>query len=59
MEYRTANDVLDAHWDGGLPVDPLAIAKAMGVEVCVTTPFQDDYDPNETRPKAPDYLQLF
>jgi Zn-dependent peptidase ImmA (M78 family) len=43
MEYRTANDVLDAHWDGGLPVDPEAIAKAMGIEVCVVTPFDDDY----------------
>lgn len=48
MEYRTANDVLDAHWDGGLPVDPAAIAKAMGIEVCVTTPFDENYDPTES-----------
>ncbi len=33
MEYRTASDVLKAHWDGLLPVDPLAIARAMGIRV--------------------------
>lgn len=33
MEYRTASDVLKAHWDGLLPVDPLAIAQAMGLRV--------------------------
>lgn len=33
MEYRTANDVLKAHWDGLLPVDPAAIARDMGVRV--------------------------
>lgn len=43
MEYRTANDVLNAHWDGGLPVDPEAIAKAMGIDVHVVTPFDDNY----------------
>lgn len=48
MEYRTANDVLDAHWDGGLPVNPEAIARAMGIEVCVADPREPDYDPKES-----------
>ena len=33
MSYRTATDVLKAHWDGKLPVDPAAIARAMGIIV--------------------------
>ena len=48
MEYRTANDVLEAHWDGGLPVDPAAIARAMGIEVCVANPFEDGYVSGES-----------
>ncbi|AVD91084.1 ImmA/IrrE family metallo-endopeptidase [Pseudomonas inefficax] len=39
MEYRTANDVLQAHWDGRLPVNPEAIARSMGIEVRVSSPF--------------------
>lgn len=46
MEYKTANDVLQAHWDGRLPVDPRAIAEAMGVEVKASSPF----DPENWRP---------
>ncbi|NWA04059.1 ImmA/IrrE family metallo-endopeptidase [Pseudomonas gingeri] len=42
MEYRTANDVLQAHWDGRLPVNPQAIAVAMGIEVKSLTPFQPE-----------------
>ncbi|ATP43174.1 MULTISPECIES: ImmA/IrrE family metallo-endopeptidase [Pseudomonas] len=49
MEYRTANDVLQAHWDGRLPVNPLAIAQAMGIEVKPLTPFdQECWRPNES-----------
>lgn len=32
-ERMTAKDVLDAHWDGALPVRPIAIARSMGIEV--------------------------
>ena len=39
MEYRTANDVLSAHWDGRLPVNPQSIAQAMGIEVRMSNPF--------------------
>lgn len=39
MEYRTATDVLSSHWDGRLPVNPQAIAQAMGIEVRVSNPF--------------------
>ncbi len=38
MKYRTAAHVLHAHWDGNLPVDPRAIATAMGVEVLALPP---------------------
>lgn len=38
MEYKTANDVLKAHWDGKLPVNPFAIAKMMGIEVMESDP---------------------
>ncbi|MBK5005532.1 MULTISPECIES: ImmA/IrrE family metallo-endopeptidase [unclassified Pseudomonas] len=49
MEYRTANDVLHAHWDGRLPVNPLAIAHAMGIEVKPLNPFdQANWRPNES-----------
>lgn len=49
MEYRTANDVLQAHWDGRLPVDPHAIARAMGIEVRALTPFEPNtWRPNES-----------
>lgn len=47
MEYRTANDVLEAHWNGSLPVEPKAIAKAMGIEVRPTNPF-DGSNVNES-----------
>jgi Zn-dependent peptidase ImmA (M78 family) len=47
MEYRTASDVLEAHWDGSLPVEPIAIAKAMGIEVSATGPF-DGSNVNES-----------
>lgn len=40
MEYRTANDVLKAHWDGALPVNPVSIARAMGIEVKAAPIFQ-------------------
>ncbi|AZF22276.1 ImmA/IrrE family metallo-endopeptidase [Pseudomonas sp. R3-52-08] len=46
MEYRTADDVLRAHWDGRLPVNPKAIAEAMGIEVKALTPF----DPQTWKP---------
>lgn len=42
MVYRTAADVLQAHWDGRLPVNPLAIAQAMGIEVKPQSPFDAD-----------------
>lgn len=42
MEYQTANDVLQAHWDGGLPVNPVAIARAMGIEVKAAPIFQSE-----------------
>ncbi|WP_124303133.1 ImmA/IrrE family metallo-endopeptidase [Pseudomonas chlororaphis] len=49
MEYRTANDVLSAHWDGRLPVSPQAIAQAMGIEVKALTPFEPNtWRPNES-----------
>lgn len=49
MEYRTANDVLHAHWDGRLPVNPLAIAHAMGIEVKPLNPCdQANWRPNES-----------
>jgi Zn-dependent peptidase ImmA (M78 family) len=48
MEYRTANDILTAYWDGGLPVDPQAIAEAMGIEVCVISPFEPGYESGES-----------
>lgn len=49
MEYRTANDVLQAHWDGRLPVNPQSIAEAMGIEVKSLTPFdQENWRPNES-----------
>lgn len=49
MEYRTANDVLQAHWDGRLPVNPRAIAEAMGIEVRPLTPFDPEtWRPNES-----------
>lgn len=38
MEYKTANDVLKAHWDGKLPVNPLVIAERMGIEVRASSP---------------------
>lgn len=38
MPYRTAADVLQAHWDGRLPVNPQAIAQAMGIELKALTP---------------------
>jgi Zn-dependent peptidase ImmA (M78 family) len=31
--YKTARDVLQAHWDGKLPVNPVEIARRMGVMV--------------------------
>ncbi|WP_082707050.1 ImmA/IrrE family metallo-endopeptidase [Pseudomonas sp. EpS/L25] len=49
MEYRTANDVLQKYWDGCLPVNPRAIAEAMGIEVEALTPFnQETWRPNES-----------
>lgn len=49
MEYRTANDVLQSHWDGRLPVNPHLIAEAMGIEVKAMTPFEpDSWNPNES-----------
>jgi Zn-dependent peptidase ImmA (M78 family) len=33
MSQQTALDVLNHHWDFKLPVDPVAIAKQMGIEV--------------------------
>ncbi|GGC91818.1 ImmA/IrrE family metallo-endopeptidase [Halopseudomonas salina] len=33
MKYHSANDVLKAHWDGKLPVNPAAIARDMGITV--------------------------
>ncbi len=33
MQHQTAHDVLSEYWDGSLPVNPAAIAKAMGVEL--------------------------
>ncbi|AMS20682.1 hypothetical protein AYK59_11250 [Pseudomonas synxantha] len=38
MRYSTALDVLKAHWDFKLPVDPEAIAIAMGIEVKKSNP---------------------
>ena len=32
-ERMTAKDVLDAYWDGALPVRPISIARSMGIEV--------------------------
>jgi Zn-dependent peptidase ImmA (M78 family) len=37
----TADEVLSAHWDGKLPVDPVQIARRMGVSV-VYFDFTDD-----------------
>lgn len=49
MVYRTAADVLQAHWDGRLPVNPQAIAQAMGIEVKPLTPFEPaTWRPNES-----------
>ncbi|QHC91827.1 ImmA/IrrE family metallo-endopeptidase [Pseudomonas chlororaphis] len=49
MVYRTAADVLQAHWDGRLPVNPQAIANAMGIEVKALTPFEPEtWRPNES-----------
>lgn len=49
MVYRTAADVLQAHWDGRLPVNPQAIAQAMGIEVKALTPFEPaTWRPNES-----------
>ncbi|UZJ58198.1 ImmA/IrrE family metallo-endopeptidase [Pseudomonas sp. KU26590] len=39
MEHRTANDVLQSHWDGQLPVNPFVIARKMGIEVKASQPF--------------------
>lgn len=33
QQRMTAKDVLEAHWDGEVPVRPVAIARAMGIEV--------------------------
>ncbi|WP_275628991.1 ImmA/IrrE family metallo-endopeptidase [Pseudomonas sp. 273] len=38
MRYSTALDVLKAHWDFKLPVDPIAIAERMGIEVQAGSP---------------------
>lgn len=38
MEYKTANDVLKAHWDGRLPINPALIAQDMGIEVKASSP---------------------
>lgn len=32
-ERMTAKDVLDTHWDGVLPVRPIAIARQLGIDV--------------------------
>jgi len=49
MEYRTADDVLRAHWNGRLPVNPIAIAEAMAIEVKALAPFEPDtWRPNES-----------
>lgn len=38
---EAASDVLAKHWDGRLPVDPVAIARRMGVNVLRHT-FEDE-----------------
>lgn len=49
MEYKTADDVLRSHWDGRLPVNPQAIATAMGIEVLALSPFKPEtWRPNES-----------
>lgn len=49
MEYKTADDVLRSHWDGRLPVNPQAIATAMGIEVQALSPFKPEtWRPNES-----------
>lgn len=42
MKYETAHDVLKAHWDGKLPVDPVVIAQRMGIEVQPSSPFSSE-----------------
>jgi hypothetical protein len=38
---RATAGILEKHWDGHVPVDPVRIAKSMGVEVRLH-PFEDD-----------------
>lgn len=42
MKYRSAAQVLHAHWDGILPVNPRTIAIAMGVEVKALKPSEPE-----------------
>ena len=39
MTRLTAHDVLERYWDFKLPVDPIGIARKMGIEVKTTSPF--------------------
>jgi len=53
MSVKAAHDVLHRYWDGYLPVDPVTIAKAMGVTV-VADPFLDHsghYQRNSGNPR--------
>lgn len=40
MSVKSANDVLHRYWDGSLPVDPMQIARSMGITV-TAKPFLD------------------
>lgn len=62
MSYPSARDVLQAHWDGKLPVNPAAIARKLGIKLegDPNLPFSGHYSFNDGNPvikyKAVEYV---